>query len=146
MPSVRDLIRYKSGQPIWSISPDATVFEALQLLAEKKIGAVLVMQNEKIEGILSERDCVRKVDLEGKTSRLVKVKEIMTSHVLYIDIDQPLEECMAVMTEKKVRHLPVFEGDKLVGIVSVGDVLKEIISDQKFMLDQLSRYITGGGR
>jgi CBS domain-containing protein len=146
MPSVRDLIRFKSGQPLWSISPDATVFEALQLLAEKKIGAVLVMQNDKIEGILSERDCVRKVDLEGKTSRLVKVKEIMTSHVLYIDIDQPLEECMVVMTEKKVRHLPVFEGDKLVGIVSVGDVLKEIISDQKFMIDQLSRYITGGGR
>jgi CBS domain-containing protein len=145
MPTVRDLIRMKENKEIWSISPDATVYEALQLLSEKKIGAVLVIRSGKIEGILSERDCVRKVDLEGKTSRSVKVKEIMTSHVLYIDVNQPLEECMAVMTERKVRHLPVFEGDKLIGLVSVGDVLKEIISDQKFMIEQLSRYIAGGG-
>jgi CBS domain-containing protein len=146
MPTVRDLIRVKNSQDIWSISPEATVFEALQLLADKKIGAVLVMQEGRIEGILSERDCVRKVDLLGKTSKATRVKEIMTSHVLYIDIDQPLEECMAIMTEKKVRHLPVFDGQELVALVSVGDVLKEIISDQQFMLDQLSRYISGGGR
>ncbi|HTX89835.1 MAG TPA: CBS domain-containing protein [Anaerolineales bacterium] len=146
MPTVRDLVRLKNNPQIWSISPDATVFEAMKLLAEKRIGAVLVMQGGKIEGILSERDCVRKVDIEGKSSRNVKVKEIMTSHVLYIDITQPLEDCMAIMTEKKVRHLPVFDGDQLVAIVSSGDVLKEIISDQKFMLDQLTRYISGGGR
>jgi CBS domain-containing protein len=146
MPTVRDLMRTKDSSQIWSISPDSTVYEALQQLAEKKVGALLVISAGKIEGILSERDCVRKVDLAGKTSREMKVGEIMTSHVLYIDVNQPLEECMAIMTEKKVRHLPVFDGQKLVGIVSVGDVLKEIISDQKFMLDQLSRYITGGGR
>ena len=146
MQTVRDLIRTKDSQEIWSISPDATVYEALQQLADKKVGALLVMHDGKIDGILSERVCVRKVDLAGKLSRDVKVVEIMTSHVLYLDINQPLEECMAVMTEKKVRHLPVFDGSKLVGIVSVGDVLKEVISDQKFMIDQLSRYITGGGR
>jgi CBS domain-containing protein len=146
MPTVRDLIRTKDNPQIWSISPDSTVYEALQLLAEKNVGALLVMSAEKIDGIISERDCVRRVDLAGKTSRQMRVNEIMTSHVLYLDINQSLEECMAIMTEKKVRHLPVFDGQKLVGIVSVGDVLKEIVSDQKFMIDQLSRYITGGGR
>jgi len=146
MPTVRDLLRAKDSPQIWSISPQSTVYEALQQLAEKKVGALLVMHEGIIDGILSERDCVRKVDLDGKISRNVKVGEIMTSHVLYIDINQPLEECMAVMTEKKVRHLPVFDGRNLVGIISVGDVLKEIISDQKFMIDQLSLYISGGGR
>jgi CBS domain-containing protein len=146
MPTVRDLLRLKMSQAIWSISPDASVYEAMQRLAEKNIGALLVMRGEEIEGIVSERDCVRKVDLAGKNSRQVKVSEIMTSHVLYVDINQPLEECMAIMTEKKVRHLPVFDGSKLVGVISVGDVLKEIISDQQFMIEQLSRYITGGGK
>ena len=145
MPTTRDLIRTKSNQQIWSISPEATVYEAMQMLAEKKIGAILVISAGNVDGILSERDCVRKVDILGKSSRQVKVREIMTSHVLYVDINQPLEECMAIMTEKKVRHLPVYENGKLVGIISVGDVLKEIITDQKFMLDQLSRYITSGG-
>ena len=146
MPTVRDLLRMKNNSQIWSVSPDSTVYEALQQLAEKNVGALLVMKTGKVEGIISERDCVRKVELAGKTSQQVKVSEIMTSHVLYLDINQSLEECMAIMTEKKVRHLPVYEGQKLVGIISVGDVLKEIVSDQKFMIDQLSRYITGGGR
>lgn len=146
MPTVRDLIRTKDNPQIWSISPDSTVYEALQMLAEKNVGALLVMRAGKIDGIISERDCVRRVDLAGKTSHQMRVKEIMTSHVLYLDINQSLEECMAIMTEKKVRHLPVFENQMLIGIVSVGDVLKEIVSDQKFMIDQLSRYITGGGR
>jgi len=146
MPTIRDLLRMKKNQQVWSIAPDSSVYNALQMLADKNVGAILVMQGEEVKGILSERDCVRKVDLAGKNSREVKVSEIMTSHVLYLDIGQPLEECMAVMTEKKVRHLPVYENGRLVGIVSVGDVLKEIISDQQFMIDQLSRYITGKGR
>ncbi len=146
MLTVRDLIRTKGNREIWSIPPDANVYEALQKLGDKNIGALLVMTGEKIDGIISERDCVRKVDLLGKTSREVKVREIMTSHVLYLDINQSLEECMAVMTEKKVRHLPVLENQRLIGIVSIGDVLKEIVSDQKFMIEQLSRYISGGGR
>ncbi len=146
MLTVSDLIRTKGSREIWSISPDANVYEALQKLGDKNVGALLVMTGEKIDGIISERDCVRKVDLLGKTSREVKVKEIMTSHVLYLDINQSLEECMAIMTEKKVRHLPVLENQRLIGIVSIGDVLKEIVSDQKFMIEQLSRYISGGGR
>jgi CBS domain-containing protein len=146
MLTVSDLIRTKGSREIWSISPDANVYEALQKLGDKNVGALLVMTGEKIDGIISERDCVRKVDLLGKTSRGVKVREIMTSHVLYLDINQSLEECMAIMTEKKVRHLPVLENQRLIGIVSIGDVLKEIVSDQKFMIEQLSRYISGGGR
>ncbi len=146
MPTVSDLIRMKSNHEIWSISPDATVFDALRVLAEKNVGALLVMSGENIEGIVSERDCVRKVDLQQKASKETRVREIMTSHVLYLDINQSLEDCMAIMTEKKVRHLPVLENQKLVGIISIGDVLKEMISDQKFMIEQLSRYISGGGR
>ena len=146
MPTVSDLIRMKSNREIWSISPDATVFDALRELAEKNVGALLVMRGDNIEGIVSERDCVRKVDLQGKASKEIRVREIMTSHVLYLDINQSLEDCMAIMTEKKVRHLPVMEGQKIVGIISIGDVLKEMISDQKFMIEQLSRYISGVGR
>ncbi len=145
MPIVRDLIRTKGNQ-IWSISPDASVFDALEMLAEKKVGALLVMRDNKIEGILSERDCVRKVDLLGRSSRQTRVSEIMTSNVLYIEADQPLEDCMAVMTEKRIRHLPVFDGNALVGVISVGDVLKEIISEQKVIISHLEHYITGGSK
>jgi len=146
MPTAYDLIRTKKSQEIWSISPDATVYQALQSMAEKNIGALLVMSGQNIDGIVSERDCVRKVDLAGRNSGEMKISEIMTSHVLYLDINQSLEECMAIMTEKKVRHLPVLDHQKLVGIVSIGDVLKEIVSHQQYMIDQLSRYISGEGR
>jgi CBS domain-containing protein len=146
MPTAYDLIRMKNNRDIWSISPDASVFEALEKLAEKNIGALLVMTGETVEGIISERDCVRKVDLKGKSSREVKVRDIMTSHVLYLGINQSLEDCMAIMTENKIRHLPVLDNQKLVGIVSIGDVLKEIVSDQQYMIEQLNRYISGGGR
>ncbi len=146
MPTAYDLIRTKKSQDIWSVSPEATVFEALEEMAEKNIGALLVMSGEKIDGIVSERDCVRKMDLAGRNAREAKIREIMTSHVLYLDINQSLEDCMAIMTEKKVRHLPVLDHDRLVGIVSIGDVLKEIVSDQKYMIEQLSRYISGEGR
>ncbi len=146
MPTVKDLLRQKGSSNIWSISPEAPVYTALKMLAEKNVGALLVMTGEKIDGIVSERDCVRKVDLAGRTSREIKVREIMTGQVLFVETGQSLEDCMAIMTEKKVRHLPVFEGQRLVGIVSIGDILKEIISDQQFMIEQLSRYISGVGR
>ncbi len=146
MTTVKDLLRRKGSSNIWSISPDAPVYSALKMLDEKNIGALLVMTGEKIDGIVSERDCVRKVDLAGGTSQEMKVREIMTGQVLYVDTSQSLEDCMAIMTEKKVRHLPVFEGQRLVGMVSIGDILKEIISDQQFMIEQLSRYISGVGR
>lgn len=146
MAVVRDLLRTKKDGQIWSIAPEATVYEAMQMLAEKKVGALLVMEAGRVVGIVSERDCVRKVDIQGRTSPETQVSEIMTPDVIYIEAGQPLEDCMIVMTEKKIRHLPVYDGGELVGIVSVGDVLKQVISEQKFTIEQLVRYITGGGR
>jgi CBS domain-containing protein len=145
MPIVRDLIRTKGNQ-IWSITPDASVYQALEMMAEKRVGALLVMKAGKVTGILSERDCVRKVDILGKTSRAVKVEEIMTRNVLYVEANQPLEDCMSLMTEKRIRHLPVFDEGQLVGMISIGDVLKEIISEQKVMISHLEHYITGAGK
>lgn len=144
MSTVRDMIR-KKGREVFSISPDATVFDALKLMSEDNSGALMVIQAGKVEGILSERDCIRKVDLMGRTSRETKVSEIMTSKVIYVEADQPLEECMALMIDKGIRHLPVFEKGELIGIISVRDVLKEMVDVQKFLISQLEHYITGGG-
>ncbi|MBI3739328.1 MAG: CBS domain-containing protein [Chloroflexi bacterium] len=140
MNTVRDLIR-KKGSQIFAVKPDATVFDALKMMAEKNTGAMLVMDGNKVVGILSERDCVRKVDLEGKTAKTTKVSEIMTSKVLYVEISQSLDECMAIMIDKNIRHLPVYEEGKLVGLLSVRDVLKEVVDYQKFMISQLEHYI-----
>jgi len=140
MDTVRDLIRTKGSQ-IFSVKPDANVLEALKLMADKNIGAVMVMDGDKVAGILSERDCVRKVDLVGKTFKSAKVSEVMTSKVLYVDDTQSLDECMAIMIDKNIRHLPVFENGKLVGLISVRDVLKQVVDYQKFMISQLEHYI-----
>lgn len=136
------LIRQKGSQ-IFAVKPDANVLEALKLMAEKNTGAVLVMNGDKVEGILSERDCVRKVELMGKTAQNSSVNEIMTRDVLYVEISQSLEECMAIMIEKNIRHLPVYEAGKLLGLISVRDVLKEVVDYQKFMISQLEHYISG---
>jgi len=112
----------------------------------QNIGALMVMQSGKVEGILSERDIVRKVDSVGKTPQDTLVSEIMTSKVIYIEAGQPLEECMALMIDKNIRHLPVFDGNELVGLISVRDVMREVVDVQKFMISQLEHYITGGGR
>jgi CBS domain-containing protein len=144
MKTVNDILRLK-GYNVWSVAPGATVFEALQLMADKNVGAVLVMDEDRLVGILSERDYARKVILLGKTSRETLVSEIMTSRVLYASADQTTQECMALMTEKRVRHLPVMEGNRVIGVVTIGDVGRAIISDQQFMLAQLERYITGSG-
>jgi CBS domain-containing protein len=145
MSTVRDIIRKKGGE-VYTLAPDATVFDALALMAKVNTGAVLVMDGEKVAGILSERDCVRKVELDGKSVKSTKVTEIMTSKVVYIEASQPLEECMALMIDKNIRHLPVFDNGKLLGLISVRDVLKEVVDVQKFMISQLEHYITGGGR
>lgn len=145
MINVRDLIRKKGGQ-IFSLGPDATVFEAMKLMAEKNTGAVLVMDGGKVAGILSERDCVRKVELAGKVAKNTKVSEIMTSKVLYVEASQSVEECMAVMIDKNIRHLPVYENGTLLGVISVRDVLKEVVDYQKFMITQLEHYISGSRR
>ena len=145
MTTVRDIIR-KKGNEIWSIAPEATAYEALQMMAEKEAGALLVMTGDRVNGILSERDCVRKVDLQGRTSRVTKVSEIMTSDVISVDVKEKLEDCMTAMLEKNIRHLPVYEGEQLLGLISVRDVLREVVEVQKSLIAQLERFITGGGR
>ena len=145
MATVRDMIR-KKGYDVFTITPEATVFEALNLMAEHNIGALLVMAEDDIKGIVSERDCIRKVDVMGKSAKDTKISEIMTSDVITVDADQPLEECMGLMIDKNIRHLPVCEGKQLLGLLSVRDVLREVIEVQQMMLSQLERYITGGGR
>ena len=145
MATVRDMIR-KKGNEVFTIAPEATVFEALEMMAKHNIGALLVMIDDEIKGIVSERDCIRKVDVMGKNARDTRVSEIMTSSVITVDANQPLEECMSLMIDKNIRHLPVCEGKELLGVVSVRDVLKEVIEVQQMMLSQLERYITGGGR
>jgi CBS domain-containing protein len=145
MSTVRDMIR-KKGSEVFSIAPDVTVYEALSVMAKYNTGALMVVSNGKVEGIISERDCVRKVDLEGKASKTTKVSDIMTSKVIYIEAGQQLEECMALMIDKNIRHLPVYDGKDLLGLISIRDVLKEVIDVQKLMINQLEHYITGGGR
>ncbi|MGD8626063.1 MAG: CBS domain-containing protein [Anaerolineae bacterium] len=142
MTIVRNILQTK-GTDIWSVGPDDTVYEALTMMAEKNIGAVLVMNKGRLVGILSERDYARKVDLLGKKAADTPVREIMTGRVLCVNPEQTMEECMALMTDKRVRHLPVVEGRQVVGVVSIGDVVKSIISHQEFLIEQLENYITG---
>lgn len=145
MTTLRDVI-HKKGGDIYSIQPEASVFEALKLMADKNTGAILVRSGSQVEGILSERDCARRVDLHGRTARETKVKDIMTSKVLYAQASQTLEECVAIMIDKNIRHLPVFEDQELIGLISARDALKEMVDQQKFVISQLEHYITGGGR
>lgn len=145
MTTLRDII-HKKGSEVFSIQPDASVFEALKLMADQNTGALLVLAGDKVEGILSERDCVRRVDLHGRSARDAKVKDIMTSKVLYAQASQTLEECVAIMIDKNIRHLPVFDDQELVGLISARDALKEMVDQQKFVISQLEHYITGGGR
>ena len=142
MTTVTQLLRTK-GHEVVSVSAETSVFEALKVMAEKNIGALLVIEAEKLVGVLSERDYARKVILKGKASKDTSVREIMTAHVLYVRPEQTIEECMALMTAKRVRHLPVLEEERLVGVISIGDVVKAIIAEQEFMIEQLQNYITG---
>ena len=142
MKTVRDILKVK-GSDVWCVDPDATVFDALQRMAEKEVGALVVTEGAQVVGLISERDYARKVILHGRASPTTLVREIMTSHVVYTHIEQSIEECMALVTEKRIRHLPVMAEGKLVGVVSIGDLVKSIISDQQFMIEQLVRYISG---
>jgi CBS domain-containing protein len=144
MANVNGLLRNK-GQEVWSVSPDTTVLDALQLMAEKNIGAVLVQDGESLAGIMSERDYARKVILLGKSSNDTLVSEIMTPRVLCVYGHQDVRECMALMTDKHVRHLPVLgSDDRVIGVISIGDVGRAIIADQEYEIAQLEHYITGG--
>jgi CBS domain-containing protein len=141
MKTVRDILKVK-GHNVWCIEVGSTVFEALGRMAEKEVGALVVMDGTRLAGIISERDYARKIILLGRTSPNTLVEEIMTSHVAYTHLEQSIEECMAIMTDKRIRHLPVFDEGKLVGIISIGDLVKSIIADQQFIIEQLERYIT----
>jgi len=142
MGKVRNILQGKSHPTIF-VSPDTTVFEALELMFEKNIGALLVMEEEKFIGIFTERDYARKVILKGKSSREIPVREIMTENPLIVSSDATIEECMWLMTNKFIRHLPVIDEGKLTGIISIGDVVKYIIEEQKFIIGNLEHYITG---
>ena len=134
----------KKGNDVWSVAPDIPVYKALELMLEKNCGAVLVLEEEKLVGILSERDYARKVILKGKSSKDTPVAEIMSSEVVCIQPTHTIDDCMALMTDKRVRHLPVIEEeeDALIGLISIGDVVKEVISEQEFIIHQLENYIS----
>lgn len=140
--TVGQLLNVK-GRDVWSIGPDATVYEALQLLAERNVGAVVAVEDDKVCGILSERDYARKIRLLERDSRDSKVSEIMTSPVRTITEEHSVAECMELITRHHIRHLPVVEGERLVGLISVGDIVKEVMAEQEFLIQQLEQYITG---
>ncbi|GLR14044.1 CBS domain-containing protein [Chitinimonas viridis] len=143
MKTARQLLQEKSRQAIFSVPPTATVYQALQLMAEKDIGAVLVMEGEKLTGIFSERDYARKVVLQGKTSAGTPIVDIMTKRVMFALPSQTVDECMAIMSEKRFRHLPVMDGDKVIGVLSITDLVREQIAEQQFLIEQLEQYIHG---
>ena len=142
MKTARQLLDEK-GRQVWSVNSDATVFDALRLMAEKEIGALLVMDEGAVVGLISERDYARKVILEGRSSRETPVADIMSATVLYALPQQTMTDCMALMTNKKVRHLPVLDDGRIIGISSIGDLVKAIIMEQEFVIDQLEHYISG---
>ena len=139
---VKDLLEIKNKE-VWTIEPGASVYNAIAKMADKQIGALVITEGNKVVGIITERDYARKVILQDKSSKNTAVREIMTERVIYVQPNQKIEECMALMTEKRIRHLPVLDGDKLIGMVSIGDVVRELISEKEFLIDQLTRYISG---
>ena len=141
----RDLLRQKSSE-LWSVAPDATVYEAVEVMAEARVGVLLVLVHESLVGIVSERDYARKVILKGRSSRDTLVEEIMTSEVITISLDTSLQDCMRLMTTHRVRHLPVLRSGRVVGVVSIGDVVRETLMQQSHALDELQRYVSGEPR
>ena len=140
--TISEILNHK-GATVWTIAPDATVFEAIQLMADKNVGALLVTENEKLFGVLSERDYTRKIALKGKSSKDTKVREILSDRVTHVTPNHSIEDCMRLMTDQRIRHLPVLEGDKIKGVVSIGDLVNWIISAQTTTIRQLESYIKG---
>ena len=132
------------GSEVWAVTPESTVYEAIEMMASKGVGALAVKSGDRLAGIVSERDYARKVILKGKSSRETRVKEIMTTNVVCVSEERKVDECLALMTEKRIRHLPVVEGDTLLGMISVGDLVKATIKEQSFTIEQLESYIRGG--
>jgi CBS domain-containing protein len=144
MVTVRQLLESKQDKRIFTISPNETTYEALKIMAEHNVGAVVVMENNRLAGLVSEREYSRRIALEGKSSKLTPVRETMNTKLLVIDPDKTVEDCMALMTDKHIRYLPVIEDNHFIGIVSIGDVVKSIIAQQKRNIEHLERYVTGG--
>lgn len=144
MKTVRDLLAGKSSE-VWSIGPDATVYDAIALMSERGIGAVLVLDGGKLAGILSERDYARRVILKGKASRETRVREIMTTELIHVTHDKTLDHCMAIMTTSRIRHLPVLHEGRLAGILSIGDIVKAMLTEREAQIEQLESYIKTGG-
>lgn len=142
MKTVAAILQSKPDRTVYSIRPDAPVFEAIRLMSEKGIGAVLVMEGDSIVGIVTERDYARKIVLMNRASKTTPVRDIMTSSVIYVGPQEDNEQCMALMTERRLRHLPVIDNGKLIGMLSIGDLVKDIISEQRFIISQLESYIT----
>ncbi|GGD65910.1 CBS domain-containing protein [Caballeronia grimmiae] len=143
MATVAEVLNAKPDQTVYTVSETSPVYDAIKLMADKHIGAVLVTQGEEIVGIMTERDYARKVVLMDRSSKETPVRDIMTSHVRYVRPDQTTDDCMALMTDKRMRHLPVIDNGKLVGMISIGDLVKNIISEQQFTIQQLEYYIRG---
>ena len=142
MQHVKDILAHK-GNSVFSVTPESSVYESLKKMSEKGIGSVLVMDGDVLSGILTERDYARKVALLDKNSRNIPVKDIMTTKVLCVTPERSVDECMALMSGERARHLPVLENDKVIGVISIGDLVKAVIHDQKILIDQLQQYITG---
>ena len=141
MTTVERLLQHK-GHTVWSIPPDVSVFEAVQLMADKRVGALMVVDQNELIGVISERDYAREIVLKDRASRSTPVSAIMTQRVLYVRPQQTLEECMALMTEKHLRHLPVLDNGRLVGVISMRDVVKDLIAEKEFLIEQMENYIT----
>jgi len=143
MRTIRDILQEK-GFDVYAITPESTVYQALQLMAEKNVGALMVMTGDTVEGLISERDYARKIVLKGRFSRDVPVREIMSPEIVAIAPEEDVERCMTVMTHKRMRHLPVFENGRLIGLISIGDIVKAIIEHKEETIQQLEKYIKGG--
>ncbi len=142
MKSARQLLDAK-GSDVWSVHPDAAVYDAIEMMADKGVGALMVLDGGALVGVISERDYARKVILRGRSSKDTAVKEIMTARVIYARPDQTVEDCMGLMTDKRIRHLPIVDGEELLGVVSIGDLVKSMLAEQQFVIQQLEQYISG---
>ena len=142
MKSARQLLEAK-GSDVWSVHPDAAVYDAIEMMADKGVGALMVLDGGALVGVISESDYARKVILLGRSSKDTAVKEIMTARVIYARPDQTVEDCMGLMTDKRIRHLPIVDGEELLGVVSIGDLVKTMLAEQQFVIEQLEQYISG---
>ncbi len=141
MGKVREILRSKGGD-VFSVEPGITVYKAIEQMCERNIGGLLIVEQEKLVGIFTERDYARKLILKGKSSKDTAISELMTKNPFTVTADNTIEDCMNIMTEKRIRHLPVVEGERLVGVISIGDVVRQIIQDQKSIIEHLEHYIT----